>query len=265
MAKLAAGVSFTGRIGNLSAYKMRGVEGIILRQKGGASKEKIKTSADFVNTRKVNSEFGGRSRASKWLRGTLGHQSHIADFNLAGPLNALMKPVQLLDAESKLGERNIELSKNPYLLEGFSLNRRTYLDSIIRSPLKWSISRDTLSARIDIPALMPGFNFFPAEKYPLYTIVTSLGIMPDLFYTSDGYKPSSDEYKLNASQAADTGWLPVLKGSPALSLAITLPKPPPDQSFSLVLAVGVRYGTMRDASVVWPVNYVGAARILAMA
>ena len=265
MAKLAAGVSFTGRIGNLSAYKMRGVEGIVLRQKGGASKEKIKTSADFVRTRELNSEFGGRSRASKWLRGTLVHQRHIADFNLAGPLNALMKPVQALDTENNRGKRNIVLSKNPHLLEGFSLNRKTYLDSIIRSPLAWSISRETLSARIDIPALMPGFNFFTTEKYPLYTIVASLGIMPDLFYTGNGYKPSSLDYMLNNTQAADTGWLPVLKGSPALSLAITLPKPPPDQSFSLVLAVGVRYGTMRDTGVAGPVNYVGAARIVAMA
>lgn len=263
MAKLDASFLFTGPIGNLSAYKMKGVDGIILRKKGGASKSKIKRSADFKNTRKVNKEFGGRATAGKWIRSVLDDQRPVADYNISGPINALMRPIQQLDTTGVFGKRHVLLSKNPSVLDGFSLNRKIPLDSVIRSPLLFSISRDTLSAHIDIPALMPGVNFYTKEKSPVYRLVASLGIVPDLFYIKQQYTPSGNKYKQHDVTSVTTAWYPVVKGSPASTLDIQHTRIPANQSFSLLLAIGIRFGTIIDTNTIWPVKYAGSAKILA--
>jgi len=262
MAKLNASFVFTGPIDNLSAYTMRGVDGVILRKKGGASKSKIKRSPKFKNTRKLNAEFSGLATAGKWIRSVLHSQKPVADYNISGPLNALLKPVQRLDTKGLFGRRNVLLSKSPSILDGFSLNRKTPLDSIIRSPLLYSVSRDKLSARVVIPALVPGINFNTNEKSPMYSLVASLGIVPDLFYGKMNYTPASRKYKQFDEVSEMSAWYPVLQGSPALTLDLQQTHTPPDQSFSLVLSIGIRFGTMRDAATVQQVKYAGAAKIL---
>lgn len=150
MARLTPGIHFTGSLGNLSAYKMRGVDRIVLRTEGGASKEKIKTSPSFENTRRVNAEFSGRTIASKWIMRMLWPQKAVADYNIAGPLNALMKPVQKLDTASDFGKRHVLLSKKLSILEGFSFNRHTLFESVVRAPLSCAITKEMLNAEVDI-------------------------------------------------------------------------------------------------------------------
>src|SRR5688572_9751206 len=146
MAEMTPGFSLVGSISNLSAYKRRGSDKIIVRTKGGPSKEQINRKSTFANLRKRNKEFGGRSTACSWIRRALNPQLPLADYNIAGPLNALLRPVQELDTLSEQGKRNIFLSRQPHLLSGFSLNRTYTFDAIVRNPLAFALSRDTLSA-----------------------------------------------------------------------------------------------------------------------
>lgn len=124
MAKLTSDIQFTGSLGNLSAYKMRGIDHTILRTKGGPSSAQIKKDPAFDVVRRNNAEFSGRAAASRWIMRMMWPQKALADYNIAGPLNALVKPIQELDKESAFGQRNIVLSKNKLLLQGFSLNRK---------------------------------------------------------------------------------------------------------------------------------------------
>lgn len=261
MAKLTAGFSFTGPIDNITAYKMKGVDGIILRKKGGASKNRIKRSPDFANTRKLNAEFSGSSIAGKWLRLALGQQKLVADYNISGPINALMTIAQKQDSIHERGKRNVLLSTIPELLNGFSLNRGTPFDSIIRMPLTCSVSREGLSAHIDLPELRPGINFHSNEKHPFYRLVATLGIVPDFFSGGRRYQPSSRAYTEGAT-AIKTDWYPVLQGSPASTLDIRHTAVPPDQSFTLVLAIGICFGAVPAAGDVHQVKGAGAAKIL---
>jgi hypothetical protein len=57
MAILKNGLQFTGSVGNLSAYTRRGSDKVIIRTKGGASRDKIKKSPNFKRTRESNSDF----------------------------------------------------------------------------------------------------------------------------------------------------------------------------------------------------------------
>jgi hypothetical protein len=261
MAKLVSQFAYLGSLDNVSAYRMRGVDYIILRKKGGASKEKIKNSPVFKRTRENNKEFGGRATAAKWISHALSPHKVLGDYNIAGPLNALLQPAQALDTNVR-GKRHILLSKSPLLLQGFSFNRKTLFDSVIRSATSWSLSRESFSGRIDIPRLLPGINFFAPEKYPMFCVTAVLGIVPDLFYTPHRYKPSSKAYRENDRVEADSGWYPVMKGAPAFTLELKHGFRPPDQSFSLALSIGICFGTMRDTNSVKQIKYAGAAKVI---
>src|SRR5688572_12822487 len=107
---------FTGSIGNFSYYKRHDMDKVIVRTKGGPSREKVRHSPDFENTRRNNKEFAGRSRATMYIKRGLDTLVSLADYNIAGYLNARLKPVQDLDATNEWGKRSVLLSKNPGIL-----------------------------------------------------------------------------------------------------------------------------------------------------
>lgn len=262
MAQLIGDFLFTGSLDVLSAYKMRGSNKIILRTKGGPSREQIKNYPSFDLTRRNNMEFGGRATAARKIKRILQPLQFLADHNFTGPLNALLKPIQAMDTISEFGKRNILLSQNPQLLEGFTLNRRYLFDTIIRNPVAYTLSKDSLQATINVPALMPNLNFFAPGNYQWYRIIAVMGIVPDLFYTPNGYKPmgTDDEFCYEINEEV---WLPVNSASAPFTISLQVNDNPAISSFSCMLAIGVAFGSMHEARI-QPVKYVGAAKVLSV-
>ena len=265
MAQLHPDFSFTGRLGNISAYRMKGSDKIILRTRGGAKKDKIKRHPRFENQRRSYTEFGGRATATKCLRSALFPLQQLADYNFTGKLNALTIPVQAMDTVSEFGKRNIHFSKNPKLFEGFHLNNHNTFDSIVRNPLTWEIEKDSLEAQIDFPALIPGINFFvPPGNHPVYSFIATVGIVPDLDFSISRYEPTNNAI----SAVTQSEWYPAMTGSPAVTLepnlARLLSKHPPAPPFTFMLAVGIRFGSIGMNNVITQVKYAGAAKILGM-
>jgi hypothetical protein len=262
MGQLISDLQFTGSVGMYSAYKMRGSDKIILRRKGGASKEKIEKAPQFQKTRKLNAEFGGRSVASKSIMRSLQPLKALADYNLAGPLNSLIRPIQAMDTESVHGKRRIYFTRNPKLLEGFNLNKRNPFDSIIRNPISCRLDKANFSASVEIPALIPGINFFvPPGRHPLYSVIIVLGIVPDVIYTKYGYKP------LEIHDPVQTGsaWYPASGGSKSMVLGVSLQRRDfvlPASPFSIILSIGIRFGTVGMNEEVEQVKYAGAAKVV---
>ena len=93
MAKQQSGLGFTGSLHNISTYKRRDMDTIIIRLKGGPSKRMIKSNPSFELKRRINKEFGGRSTASKWIMRILYPLKPLSDYNISGPLNSALKPV----------------------------------------------------------------------------------------------------------------------------------------------------------------------------
>jgi hypothetical protein len=266
MAKIIGGLgdALRGSIGDLSFYKMRGVKDTVVRTKGGFTKERIKTDPKLERLRLAESEFGGRAKAGKYIMQALMFQKPMADYNIAGPLTKLLLPVQNLDTEGDLGKRGILLSLAPHVIKGFSLNRNNMLDSVIRYPVTYSLSRETASAIVNIPELVPDINFFVPDpiKYPYYRICVSLGLVPDIVYKVDEYRPTHTDYMDKKPRAIYTEWFPRLQGSSSQVLAINYDWTPPDTHFTLVLAVGIQYGELEGVNNIQRAPYVGCARIL---
>jgi hypothetical protein len=265
MAQLSKNFDFTGSLGNVSAYKMRGSDKIILRTKGGASKNKIKTHPRFKTLRKHNAEFGGRSLGSKWIRLMLQPLASMGDYNTAGPINALIKPIQAFDTVHELGERDIFFSKGSALLHGFSLNKRYTFDSIIRSSLVYSVDKASLSGSIDIPELVPGINFFNPGKHNFYSIVAVLGVVPDLYYSPYRYMPAWPESSEYQPVYEASTWFTSLEGSKPFTLSLKYNQPIQTPNFIAMLSVGIKFGTMGPGGVMQQIAHAGGAKILVTA
>lgn len=271
MGKFHPPFSYTGSVGRISVYKIRGSDKLVVRLKGGPTKKQIETRPSFATTRKNNKEFGGRARIAGQVLDILRALKYLGDYNLAGPLNTLFRPIQEMDIVSVHGQRNIELTKNPALLQGFNLNRRTPFDTIIANQVTYTLSKESLKASVTIPALIPDVNFFVPNKYAWYKFMVVLGTVEDMFFTEGGYKPKNGN-EMHMYMLEETDWLQVSLRSEAISIELNemgnfMDEVSEEVSFnpqSLLLGVGIAFGHMVKGQVEL-IKYVGGAKILAMA
>jgi hypothetical protein len=260
----------TGTIGKISIYKVRGSDEPVVRTKGGPTKRMVKTRKSFATTRKNNSEFGGRARITSQVMGILRPMKYLGDYNLAGPLNSLFIPIQALDTESEHGQRNIELTKNPGLLEGFNLNRRTPFSTIITNSPEYTLSKETLTATVTFPALIPGVNFFPAGNFSSYRLMAVLGVVENVFYHPRGYGNAAGNQHLDGkSVLKSSDWMNITPQSQPVELTLSfidsrsLLQKTGRNNYSCLLGIGIAFGAM-DRGQVEMVKYVGGGKILAM-
>lgn len=263
MAKLHGPFRFTGPLGDLTAYTMEGSDEIILRGKTGPSAEQFKTSPSYAVPRRYASEFGGCGKAAGLLMETFAPLRPLPLHGTSGRLSALLKRVQVAESESVLGQRGIRLMQSPQLWAGLTLSKGPLFEGVVRVPLAATVSRQDLSASVQIPALTPGANFFAQGNLPLYRLVVSLGVMPDLVYDElrKGFAPVPGFGKV-WPVGTSTEWRPVRSSSPATTLELTLAGPPANGAFSLVLCVAVHFGTLGPSGEVVPVKKWGRAKVL---
>jgi hypothetical protein len=100
---------------------------------------------------------------------------------------ALFIPIQALDTVSEHGQRNIELTKNPGLLEGFNLNRRTPFTTIITNSPEYTLSKKKLNGHCYFPCIDTRGNLFPAGNFASYRLMAVFGVIENVFYHSRGY------------------------------------------------------------------------------
>lgn len=266
MAKLKGDIQFTGSLGEHSAYKRRGTDGIILRKKGGASKERIQIGPEFARTRENNAEWGGASSGGKNVRVAMNNLRHLGDPNVTGKLTALSMAILRLDLVHSRGKRPVQYSAHKYLFEGFNLNDLKPFDSIVRQPVNYSLSRDICKATIQLPNLIPGLNFFPLKSLPMFRFIIQLGIVPDMVYGGENtkYRQANTELKLS-KPCIYTDFFPTAAKFIGQSLEINIPDNNLDETGTLLLSIGIEYGKIDYDNEVGPIKYAGAAKVLGVA
>jgi hypothetical protein len=252
MAILEKGIEFTGSIGNMSAYRMKGIDKIIVRTKGGGSRKKIAKSDSCIRLRENASEFGIRAKAGSNIRKMLTYVKHLADHNITPRLNSLANAIQAYDTKSERGRRLVPFSACRNLLTGYSLNDKYHFDGVVRHPLEFSLNRDAYSAVVRIPDLVPGRNLFLPWKAPMYRFIVSLGLLRD----SGDLQPVVKTVYTNWQMAI----VPLAGSSVELLLSQNLPKI--EDTSTLVLAVGIEMGVPVSDAVVVTAKNAGSAKIL---
>ena len=259
MAKLSGPIGFKGKLSDISAYTMKGCEGIVLRMGWGPSRKDIQTKEQYDLTRRHIAEFGGRSTAGACIKNALEPLKTVFDYNLNPVLNGLLKPVQTEDRESLLGFRNVLISRKPFLLEGFNLNHRNPFDAVISSPFHIEMDKEAGKALVRTPELMPSINFFPPENFSVCRISAILSFLPDFYFAIPRYKPLHDTSQLGSAKASSE-WFRAREGCPSTELNLSLSGSLPEDGFSLLVAVGIEVGTPSPGAVS-PLRHNGCGKV----
>lgn len=261
MARLKGVLDFSGKIGGLSAYKRKDMDDTFVRMPGGASRKKIKTARSFERTRELNLEWKGCGRAAGRIRWALLFVGHLKDYNFTSELSKICKAIQSQDTENVKGERSILISKHRDLLEGFRLTQRNPFDSVVRHLLKCEINRETGSAWVQLPNLLPEINLYIPWRYPLFRFVISLQAVLDLEYNY----PQTSNSNTAAAPVAYTAWQATGEHYAGERIELQLKGgPKQDDSWTLILSVGIEMGTPISNNVINTVKYAGSAKILAV-
>ncbi|HET6999809.1 MAG TPA: hypothetical protein VFI33_00785 [Puia sp.] len=264
MGNITSGSDFTGSVGPITVFKMRGHDKLVIRSKGGVSRRKIKTHANFDATRRLNQEWKVVTACGAELRQGLYALKPLADYNVSGPLNALIKKIQTSDTINEKGKRSILFSRYPDFLSSFQFNRQTLFDSVIRRPLEVKIDKSTAIATVSVPELQPGIHLFPNPKYAYYRLTFDLSAISDRVWNEETGSYNQKSALLPDYKHFYTAWVPASSTQPANNYQIS----PAIEPFStgpdmiLILGAGIQYGMPAPDGSIQPVPYAGAARIL---
>ncbi len=265
MARVKGLTQVTGALKGVSMYTMRGSNEVIMRTKGGPSKQTIKTRESCKGLRDSGKEWGGCTKAASALRRALEPLMRLADYNVMGGMNALCKKIQCRDTEHEKGTRNVYVRANNHYLADFSFNKTNLFDRVVRLKPDWQIDRELTRAVVDLPEFNPADQLFAPNKLPLLRFVVVLGICTDVTYDPETktYKPAND-LLLGTYREVRSGWTPVKRVQPAQSLEVQLSNVTPylAASDTLVLGLGVEFGTVGADGEGEAVKWAGCAKIV---
>ncbi len=265
MATLNQPFGFTGSLGGLSAYRMKGTDKIVLRRKSNAGRQRLLHDPNYAHTRLNNEEWKGCIAAGKDIRRAIQGLRHLADYNFSGPLHALCKNIQTTDREHDKGRRSVLLSAAGYTLEGFGLNTHNTFERLLRHPAGCGIDRSAGTAVVALPELLPGVNFFNPSHQPLYRLVCTLGAVSDWQYDvlRQGYTPVAGD--LPWPVVVQTDWRHWKEPAAAATIGLRLPGWQDKPGCGLLLGVGIAFGVPQSNTEVQYVKYAGAAKLMKMA
>lgn len=154
MAKQGGILQIQGTLENLTFYKS--ADGLLVRTRGGVSKQRIMNDPAFVRTRENGAEFGHSANSGKLLRNAVGSMVFKAkDRKLSSRLLKVMSQLKNLDTVNARGMRKVAEGLNDpngkLLLKGFDFNERAALQSVLYSP----IAVDPLTGTVTISDFNP--------------------------------------------------------------------------------------------------------------
>jgi hypothetical protein len=263
MAKLKGMPAFTGSMGGLSAYTMRGVDGIIIREKGGPRKQQVKMGKQYAITRLRNEEWKGSMKGVKGVNLALQGLRHLADYNYTGALSKICRLVQDDDnTPGNFGKRSVLFSRSGYKLEGFGLNMYHRFDTLLKAPLLYEVDKQSGTAAVEMPEIIPAIHLANPMKQPYYRLVFAAGTVADIVYDESRkmYHPAAEDNGM--SSIVTTAWRVSDEITPAQPLELAIANWQPKQSVSIFLSAGIEYGRPQTGGLIYFTKYAGAAKIL---
>jgi len=173
MAEQQGVIKFVGKVGGLSFYNS--VYGYQVRQKGGASAERIKTGPEFARTRENMTEFGRAAQGSKLLRNAFKPLLTLCgDRQVHSRLTkALLESIKA-DAGHGRGER-VVAQGGASLLEGFEFNVASPLHSVFHGKYEAFIDRVKGTMQVNVAGCAPVKDLTPPAGATHFRFVMGAG------------------------------------------------------------------------------------------
>ena len=237
MARQTGPLKYSGTLGDIRHFKIKGLKGDFAGLKGGPSGDQIKTGPEFTRTRENMNEFGGCAIAGKSVRIGLSQlMKQMSDPQLTGRLTGIMKKINLEDQSEARGYRAILISTQSQYLKGMGFNRNVNFDSIFFSPFTLTGTVDRDSSTLEVEAFNPlSFVNAPAGASH-FRLINAISVVSDFAFNaqSGAYEPIdstlnelanitySDYIDLSLPLASTTTLTSTLPGTPTLTADVSV-------------------------------------------
>lgn len=189
MARQSGIFNFEGTLDNVTFYKT--ADGLLVRKKGGVSKQRIKTDPAFVRTRENGAEFGNCATSASKLRQAISSMVHKAsDSKLSSRLIKVFFTIKKMDMVNVRGERSVgqglTTPSGKAALKDFDFNKNAKLHTVLSAPF----DLDVLTGKVTYTDLNPIENInFPdgASHFSLQCAVLHLDLIAGI--SEVGYSP----------------------------------------------------------------------------
>lgn len=228
MAKQTGLLRYSGSMGGVRHFKIKGLEGDFAGLNGGPTAEQINNDEAFVRTRENMKEFGGCASAAKSIRiGLAMIMKQMSDSRLTGRLTALMKEVQLGDTTSPRGQRSILVSNAIGANPGLNYNKNISLQGVFNAPYTLTNTPTRDSATFTIPIFNPANLINAPAGATHFRLVNAINVVSDWVYDSgtDSYG-ATDENLSALSDIQYSNYLDLSAVTPLTTITTTLPGSP---------------------------------------
>jgi hypothetical protein len=228
MARQTGLVRYSGTMGGVRHFKIKGLEGDFAGLAGGPTAEQIATDPAFIRTRENMSEFGGCARVSKAIRvGLASIIRQMSDPYVAARLTALMKDVNLADITGTRGSRAIANSASPETLKGFNYDHTISLDGIFNAPFTLTNNVARNSATFTIPAFLPANYVNAPSGATHFRLLNAINVVSD--YKFDALTKDYEPTDVSLNQLNDvqySGYLDLSVLTALTTITTALPGAP---------------------------------------
>jgi len=266
MAIVKGFMQITGSIKGVSFYTRRGSDKVIMRTKGGPSKEQIAHSPKFEKSRRQQKEFKGCSKFSSLGRYAFGGLHRLADYNLTPVLVKMGGKLMKLDTESVFGKRSLKLSEYKQALEGFNFNIEFPLNTVLRVLPRWEIDRELLKATVTIPRINTNIDLLNIQKLPFFRLIIAIGTISDLTYNTDVNEYEPVLYDLHGHSDTLIGkWYSTQTIVPEHTMTLQMSEDEAailTENVSVLLSMAVEFGNVGYTDEPVEVKYAGCGKVI---
>jgi len=266
MAIVKGFMQITGSIIGVSFYTRRGSDKVIMRTKGGATKDQIANSPKFEKLRKQQKEFSECARFGSLSRYAFGGLHRFADYNLTPVLVKTGSSLMKLDTESVIGKRNLKLSVYKQCMEGFNFNRDYPFNTVLRISPRWEIDRERLQAVVTFPRINTDIDLLNIQKLPFFRLIIAIGTISDVVYNTEieAYEPVV--YDLHGHSETLTGkWNSTQTILPEQTMTVQMTEAEAaliNENVTVLLSVAVEFGNVGFTGEPVEVKYAGCGKVI---
>jgi hypothetical protein len=225
MARQKGHIKYTGNLGDVRHFKIKGQEGYFAGLIGGPSAEQVKTAKEFERTRENMNEFGGCAKAGKSVRVALAEVLNgMADPQCTGRLTAIMKRINLEDGTEARGVRKVEISTQRTYLYGFGFDKNISFASVSYVPYSLTFTPDRLTGTLTTMAVNPTNSINAPIGATHFRFINAIGVVSDFAFneTTGTYEPTNAEIN-ELSNTTYGAYMPLNTAYAGETLDVSLP------------------------------------------
>jgi hypothetical protein len=245
MARQTGLTRYSGTMGGVRHFKIKGLSGDFAGMVGGPSGDQILTAPEFARTRENMNEFGGCASAGKSIRTGLSQViKQMSDPQMTGRLTGVLKKINLEDQTEARGYRAILISQEKQYLIGFAFDKNVSLEGVFTAPytLSHTVARD--AGTLSVPAFNPANLVNAPAGATHFRLLVAMACVSDFaFNDQTGTYEPIDAANNELSDVAYSGYLDLSTAiATSTDVTATLPGTPTlTADASVIFCIGIEF------------------------